>query len=356
MKKFCLFLNFILMLYANPCLSMSPNKDLKDSVSLKIAFTQSKNSFETVKDLLESGMDPDALLIYVAENGDTESVKLLLKNGANPNLVDAKGRSALMLAAKKNHVPVLAELLTRSQNSIKRAITVNSKDKKGNTPLFYAALHFEPNAIRLLLESRANVLLRNNDNETALSLLAKLTEKDIYQKIKNECDSYINTCKDLYEKETESTDVIKRAPYIYTIYLLLWELLSSINGTSEQPLQEVKALIAKKLEEDREELHDLFTRLVNHEMNNIYNCCEAIVEKNKKSLNHCIENYGNIIDQALMCENLPALKAFLPYISKEKRSDIYEWACENDNSKLIELFRPEQPVVYFMGQIYNIYC
>ena len=64
-------------------------------------------------------------LMVVALNGHIKSVKLLLSSGADPMLRDTSQRTALLLAATNNHLPVLKQLVNAKQN-------VEQTDSNGN--------------------------------------------------------------------------------------------------------------------------------------------------------------------------------------------------------------------------------
>ena len=95
-----------------------------------------------VKDLnYNSGMGT-ALMGAVYKN-QLELVKLLLENKANPNLVDANGVSALILAVQFKNYSIVNEL-------IKWKADTEFKDKNGNTALEYAILQNDDKLIQIL--------------------------------------------------------------------------------------------------------------------------------------------------------------------------------------------------------------
>ena len=50
-------------------------------------------------------------LIFASENGHSDAVKMLLKNGANANQKDEKGRTALTYAIENGHHEVVTSLI-----------------------------------------------------------------------------------------------------------------------------------------------------------------------------------------------------------------------------------------------------
>lgn len=73
----------------------------------------------------------DTPLVWAAEMGSTECVRLLLDAGANPNEFEYDGWSALHWAARNGHAEV-AELLLES------GAKIDQRDSKGNTPWDWA--------------------------------------------------------------------------------------------------------------------------------------------------------------------------------------------------------------------------
>jgi cytohesin len=79
-----------------------------------------KGRLGTVRELLDSGVDPDArgthgwtpLMIAVAEQ-HAAVARLLIERGAHPNAVNAQGRTPLMFAARYGNLE-LTELLLRA--------------------------------------------------------------------------------------------------------------------------------------------------------------------------------------------------------------------------------------------------
>ena len=91
-----------------------------------------------VEDLLELGAYPnlhaagEPPLLTCARSGSIETVKLLLRHGANPNVTDAwKGQTALMWAAAEDHVTVVETLVAHGAD-------VNLASTAGETPLLFA--------------------------------------------------------------------------------------------------------------------------------------------------------------------------------------------------------------------------
>ncbi len=109
-----------------------------------------------LKLFLDKGADPNATnnagaspLIWAA--ADPEKVALLLKHGANPNLRSARGNTALIVAAfQYGSVAILKKLL-------KAGAEVNARNDDGETALVAAAHTGDCEALRVLIEHKADV-------------------------------------------------------------------------------------------------------------------------------------------------------------------------------------------------------
>ena len=107
---------------------------------------------------------------YVLSNNDYKSMKILVAAGANVNVHDNSGISALMWAAKEVKPEAVKLLLSAGAE-------INGKDKTNNTALAYASLaeryvpyyrkeHYE--TIKLLLAADADVNIKNRIGQTVL--------------------------------------------------------------------------------------------------------------------------------------------------------------------------------------------
>ena len=118
------------------------------------------------------GFGPDTFIIDVG-NGNLEGVQKSLNGGKNPNEVDKiDGTSALIAAAKGNHVNVI-EVLIRD-----RAL-VDLRDKAGNTALNYAAERGHSDAVKILLDAGADPNTLDRSGASPLIKAAKIGNVDI---------------------------------------------------------------------------------------------------------------------------------------------------------------------------------
>ena len=136
-----------------------------------------ENDISPVRLFLAAGMNPNArgkenrqrpAIVAAAESGSLEIAKLLLSEGADPNLsLNPWPREAMTLlyAANGGHVEIVRLLL---ENGAK----VDTKDTHGITPLMAAAMRGDREIVELLLAKDADVNLRMDgkwgDGSTAL--------------------------------------------------------------------------------------------------------------------------------------------------------------------------------------------
>ncbi|GAB6090169.1 ankyrin repeat domain-containing protein [Spirochaeta dissipatitropha] len=95
--------------------------------------------------------------------GQSELVELLLQNGADTELRDITGRTALHHAAR--YPRTVFVLLEHDADP-------NARDDFENTPLHFAV--HEIDSVRLLIEAGADVNARNHLNRTALDMALRL--------------------------------------------------------------------------------------------------------------------------------------------------------------------------------------
>ena len=131
----------------------------------------SVGNLELTRKWLSAGANPNVAdddgntaLNLAAAGGHTEVVKTLLSAGANPNAVNNRGLTALILAARKRHAEIVKMLLEAGANP-------NAKDNDGDTALRSAYGHFE--IVKMLLAAGANPNAGVDEGYTALFEAAK---------------------------------------------------------------------------------------------------------------------------------------------------------------------------------------
>ncbi|MBF0417180.1 MAG: ankyrin repeat domain-containing protein [Magnetococcales bacterium] len=151
----------------------------------------------------KSGMTP---LMWVAQDGDLELVKMLLAKGANHALSHPSGGcTALGFAAEHLHLEVVQALIAAGAKVEKPSMTVTPLMKVSRLD---ANKDQKPEEIRkkigdmaqLLIDNGADLSARNDKNMTALMMAAKAGNANVVEKILakapglvNEVDKFHNT-------------------------------------------------------------------------------------------------------------------------------------------------------------------
>jgi hypothetical protein len=100
-------------------------------------------------------------LFKAAQNGDTGNLKRLLAAGADTNMTDTNGITALMLAADNNHIEAVKLLLAAGA-------LVDMQNNVGGTALMCATQYGYTEVARVLIAAGADLLVKNNNGWTAL--------------------------------------------------------------------------------------------------------------------------------------------------------------------------------------------
>jgi excisionase family DNA binding protein len=157
-----------------------------------------------------AGAQAGAALLEASREGDPDEVRALLAAGADPNVRDGEGWTALMLVTVKGHLDVARELLAagadpHAQNhkgwtALRFAVSmddaealrllleagadVNERDAAGATALMQAAREKSAESLRLLLAHGADVNVRDHSGETALMVAARYGYHEIVRALR----------------------------------------------------------------------------------------------------------------------------------------------------------------------------
>jgi len=103
-------------------------------------------------------------------SGDSRMVKMLLINGADPDIQDENGRTALILATENGDKAVVQMLLEKKAK-------LNVQDKDGRTALLLAAANGDKAVVELLLENGVDLSVQGS--QMALRLAVENGDKEV---------------------------------------------------------------------------------------------------------------------------------------------------------------------------------
>jgi ankyrin repeat protein len=180
-----------------------------------------------------SGCSP---LIWSAEKGNFESVKLLIDAGAYINVRQFNGNTAMSVACFHGDVRII-QLLIDNGFSL-----YNQRDFSGNTPLMIATRYGYLSIVKLLLQQKVDVNIINYDNDNALSIACHHQRFDIVKiLISHGCKIHLNE-----RFSPRSLNLLIR--YSYPIDdKLIAELLQRPLCDIEQIIDEIDSSIIKRL-------------------------------------------------------------------------------------------------------------
>ncbi len=167
-----------------------------------------KNDIWAIRESLAAGADVNAVesgwtpLVTATVRGNVDAVEMLLKAGANPNLEDIYPQIPLYYAAREGHMRIMQMLLNAGAD-------VNGHRESLITPL-YGAVVFSGTAkggierVKVLLAAGARVNWRNQDGETPLFFAARHGDPEVVQLL-------IAAGADINAKNSQGTSVLKEA-------------------------------------------------------------------------------------------------------------------------------------------------
>lgn len=137
------------------------------------------SDLDTIRLLLKAGADPNILnkkgvgvLNDAAYYGRTDIVKELIDVNADLNIKNLLGVTPLDLAAGQGHKEIV-ELLINAKADL------NIQKKSGETALMSAALQGREDIVQLLVDAKANLNVQNQFGSTALMLAADKRHKEV---------------------------------------------------------------------------------------------------------------------------------------------------------------------------------
>ena len=115
-------------------------------------------------------------LIQAAERGDAALVQQLLRDGADLNGRDGRGRTPIMAATHANK-PAIVKLL------IQAGADINLQDEIKDNPFLYAGAEGRLDVLNLLIDARADTRITNRFGGTALIPAAERGHVEVVQEL-----------------------------------------------------------------------------------------------------------------------------------------------------------------------------
>jgi ankyrin repeat protein len=111
--------------------------------------------------------------------GYPKTVEILVKHGADVNIPDDQGETALGIAARNGHTEIVRMLLKKC--------AVDTPDNEGRTLVFITAKEGHTETVKMLVEHGANVNIPNDDGETPLGIAARCGHTEIVRMLLEDC-------------------------------------------------------------------------------------------------------------------------------------------------------------------------
>ena len=128
--------------------------------------------------MTENKKKEDLDLIKACKDGDLDTVKKLIGNGANVNAKNHYGWTALIEASMSGHLKIVQYLVEIGKD---KKIYIDAKDNDGSTALIWASRDGHPETVKYLLENDADINVKNCSNSTALIEASSIGHLEIVQ-------------------------------------------------------------------------------------------------------------------------------------------------------------------------------
>ena len=143
------------------------DSDADNFTALHVAATKGKSDIARL--ILKKGANANVItqrahitpLMAATQNGHLDVAEIILSNGANIDMRARNGATALYMATCKNHTDMVGLLLNNSSN-------VNIANENGWTPLMAAAKNGYVPVAEMFIEHGAKIAIKGNDGTTAL--------------------------------------------------------------------------------------------------------------------------------------------------------------------------------------------
>lgn len=168
----------------------------------KSAMTHDKEPSKLVTFLIDKGANPNlqdkegmtALDLSLKKGlnpywSQTKDALYLLDHGANPNIKDKQGNNALHIFAKSAYIPLngidndfrqqkLNQLSAVTYTLLSHGINIDQPNNAGNTPLHLSIAHCSAYASKMLLINGANPNSKNKNGQTPMDIAIQKAAQD----------------------------------------------------------------------------------------------------------------------------------------------------------------------------------
>ena len=141
-------------------------------------------------------------LIEESKNGHKETVELLLNSGADPNIQNKFGQTALIMASCEGHTEIIELLLNSGADP-------NIQNKFGRTALYCASCKEYKEIVELLLKANADPNIQDKKGGTAYYVAQSKDIKDLLKEYQTKVNPNKRKFAELEEKINKLTEELK---------------------------------------------------------------------------------------------------------------------------------------------------
>ena len=142
----------------------------------------SNGNIKKTHEMLENGINPNLNykgripLVVACRRENIDMLKLLIDKGADPNMSDDIGTTALNISSSHGYIKSVKYLLEVGANP-------NISDDCGYSPLINSSLNYNDDIIEILINAGADINSINNRHETALMTAIIYNRLEIVKKL-----------------------------------------------------------------------------------------------------------------------------------------------------------------------------